>query len=263
MGTDILTRHFARIGARLRFDTPLNRDTRAFALDIGRDKAGEYFSVRTKNPEAIDLSAIEVRSDMRHLLLMARVSDGKEKFLCGHDERHWFVAAVPNRNGVTGVVTAMEALKPPTARWEQNRKKVPYMDRTKRRTDAYVRQGEWFFVPAQRTFDPRLVLRNEPLRRGSGKPHTVEFLVRSGGEIVYVSREYPNGLTTVQYQKLISRRPALRALNWSQMRRNPGVFVKGAVSHADHATIYLPDWHVVQMNTENEAPAMASVAFLD
>jgi hypothetical protein len=31
---------------------------------------------------------------MRHLLLMAR-SWTKDKFLCGHDERHWFVCAVP------------------------------------------------------------------------------------------------------------------------------------------------------------------------
>ena len=36
----------------------------------------------------------------------------KNKFLCGHDERHWFVAAVPGRSVAT-VRSAMEALKPP------------------------------------------------------------------------------------------------------------------------------------------------------
>jgi len=42
------------------------------------------------------------------------------KFLCGHDERHWFVAAVPGR-GVSNVRTAMEALKPAAVRLESAR----------------------------------------------------------------------------------------------------------------------------------------------
>src|SRR5881275_3217634 len=45
--------------------------------------------------------------------LLARVGGQKSKFLCGHDERHWFVAAVPEAaRGVTGVTTAKIALQP-------------------------------------------------------------------------------------------------------------------------------------------------------
>ena len=41
----------------------------------------------------------------------------KQKFLCGHDERHWFVAAVPeDARGVTGVVAAKAALQPALVR---------------------------------------------------------------------------------------------------------------------------------------------------
>ncbi len=47
------------------------------------------------------------------------------------------------------------------------------------------------------------------------------------------------------------------------MQRNPGVFVKGRVSHPDHRTIHLRGWHRVVMNTETQAPAMRHVAFLD
>lgn len=47
------------------------------------------------------------------------------------------------------------------------------------------------------------------------------------------------------------------------MRRDAAVYVKGRVSHADHATITLDGWHQVVMNTENEAAAMRHVAFLD
>jgi hypothetical protein len=47
------------------------------------------------------------------------------------------------------------------------------------------------------------------------------------------------------------------------MRRNPGVYVKGRVCHADHATITLHGWHRVVMNTEGQSKLMRNVAFLD
>jgi hypothetical protein len=46
-------------------------------------------------------------------------------------------------------------------------------------------------------------------------------------------------------------------------RRNPGVYVKGRIRHADHATITLHGWHQVLMNTEGQSRAMRNVAFLD
>jgi hypothetical protein len=37
----------------------------------------------------------------------------KNTFLCGHDEKHWFVAAVPEAaRGVNGVATAKAAPRP-------------------------------------------------------------------------------------------------------------------------------------------------------
>ena len=47
------------------------------------------------------------------------------------------------------------------------------------------------------------------------------------------------------------------------MRRNPGVYVRGRVRHADHATITLHGWHRVLMNTEGQSKAMRNVPFLD
>lgn len=46
-------------------------------------------------------------------------------------------------------------------------------------------------------------------------------------------------------------------------RRNPSVFVRGKIRHADHKTITLDDWHRVLMNTETESVAMRHVAFID
>jgi hypothetical protein len=91
----------------------------------------------------------------------------------------------------------------------------------------------------------------------------VEQLYRTGGERVYVCSERPNGLSEVQYRRLLWEQPDAEKWNWSVMQRNAFVYARGAIRHPDHATIHLPDWHRVVMNTETEAPAMRSVAFLD
>ena len=58
-------------------------------------------------------------------------------------------------------------------------------------------------------------------------------------------------------------RPTLRNLQWVTQRRNPQVFVRGRIRHADHKTIVLADWHQVLMNTETQSVAMRHVAFID
>jgi hypothetical protein len=134
----------------------------------------------------------------RHLLLFVRPTDGKAaRFLCGHDEREWFVAAVPG--GASSVVQAKEALKPLPIRARQSQLEVPTRLRNRRKNAAFRRQGEWFFVPASAwRRDPvneKYVLSNEPLRRGAGKAHIVEQLYRVAGELVYVCPKYPNGVS--------------------------------------------------------------------
>ena len=257
---------FERLGARVKFDRIKEGELR---LDVRRDEEGEFFDLRL-NPRVVsDLQALDVQPKDRHLLLMARLPEQpkelqKQKFLCGHDERAWFVAAVPNAGGVSTIRTAMEALKPRAVRAMQNRMEVRFQDRNRRRNEAFVRQGEWFFVPMQHFRPGRaMVLHNEPIRRGNGKPHVCEFLCRMGGEIVYVSPEHPNGLKEPQYRRLIQRRPKLAKLRWTVMRRNPDTYVQGHVRHSDHKTVMLSGWHWVAMNTESLAPAMRHVAFLD
>ena len=133
---------------------------------------------------------------------LAQAAVEKQKFLCGHDERAWFVAAVPGTS-VSNVITAMEALKPEAARESQARHKVKSAARNRRKNPGFIRQGEWFFIPRpQLHADPQAVLRDEPLRRSSSKAHWAEFAFRTGGETVYVSRRYPDGLTVGQYTQL-------------------------------------------------------------
>ena len=138
-------------------------------------------------------------------------------------------------------------------------------NRLRRRNQAFVRQGEWFFVPAPNlSVDETWVHRNEPISRGRGsKPHMCQYLYRTGGEVVWVSNKSPYGLVKSQYEQLLKSNPKARNWDWRQMRRGAAVYVRGRVWHKDHKTVVLDTWHRVLMNTENQAPGGERVVFLD
>jgi hypothetical protein len=260
MSNEVLQRRFATIGARVKVENALAGA--APRIDVRVDRRGEYFELRFDGARGAEAEVVDVRPDDRHLLLLLRADGDKSKFLCGHDERHWFVAAVPEEaRGVTGVATAMAALQPEEVRSAATRLRRP-QDRLRRRNGAYVRQGEWFFVPEPGLgVHEALVLRDEPLSRGRGTPHVLELAYRRGGQLVYVNHRNPGGITEAQFGRLT--REQQRRGGWSRMVRDPELFARGAIRHPDHATIVLREWHRVLMNTEQQASAMRLVAFLD
>lgn len=265
---NVLQRPFLKMGARVLFGEPeilrwTARTVRPIALDVRSDRNGEYFLISKRTDVSVEV--LEVQADDRHLVLLARVPEGpkevKSRFLLGHDERHWFVAAIPERNPVSTVREAKLALKPlPLLRMEHRiRNKI----RNDRRNGISIRQGEWFFVPVRNlTVRDWLIRKHEPLVRGTGsKPHVCQQLYRVGGETVYVNPGYNRVLSVAQYARLSDG--ARARPGWRTMARNPHVFVRGTVRHSDHKTIFLEGWHEVLMNTENNAAAMRNVAFLD
>ena len=245
-------------GRRTLFGAPVSVE-----VDIGHDSHGEYFEIR--RAPAVRLDVLDVQRGDQHLLLTARAAGESvkdaSKFLCGFDERSWFVAAIPEAAAVADVQDAKDALKPEEV-WQAMREYgVPSKDRDKRRTWAFVRQGEWFFIPRPAAqVSQKDVLRNEPIQRGAGKAHMCQFLYRDGGEVVYVCDDFPDGLSVSEYQELRDR---MRYEPWREMRRNARVLVRGNIRHPDHATVSLGCWHEVVMNTESRAKAMQHVAFLD
>ena len=244
----LLYRHFSRMGARVRLrglDYWQQRNGTKIGIDIGRDRYGEFFDIRREDGLVPDV--LDVRPAVRHMVLMVRERKVRNKFLLGHDERHWFVAAVPG-DSVRDVRTAIASLRPHEAR-----------------TSNVIRQGEWFFVPAPQLDVSRAVIhRQEPLSRGArSKPHICEELIRRGGETVMVSTAHPAGITLAQYGKLTVDDPGARAWLWRRMVRDAEVYVRGAVRHPDHKTVELDGWHRVYMNRERFARNASQVAFLD
>ncbi|GAB4461077.1 MAG: hypothetical protein OHK0029_25860 [Armatimonadaceae bacterium] len=285
-----LQRQFERIGAELKVETVEPVEPRwklsrvqqmalnsGYALDIVEQKRTESYQLVVRAEELPRLEAVTMDSQpkQRHLLLMMRTvdEDGEpvgdpSRFLCGHDERHWFIATP--RGNVSNVAQAMESLKPIGLVTRQRRVGVRRKHWNRRKNAAFLRQGEWFFLPEPNYQPPAQVaiLHNEPLQRGFGsKPHTIEYLVRDGGEQVWVCRNYPHGISELRYRNLINSKPKLKALDWQPMRRNPRVMARGKVRHADHATIELPFWHEVQINREGTMDSSGriswNIAFLD
>lgn len=192
----------------------------AFEIDIRRHGDREVYQLKYPATDQIQTEALDVAPQLRHLVLDVTgwrlpVSG---RYLCGHDERHWFVASLPFGRRTTTVRGAMESLKPAVVLREQKRKGVKHR-RHRRKTAAYVRQGEWFFLPRPKMHVGDLAVQNGRLVRGGGKPHRVEWLYRPEGR--------------------------------------DETFVRGAVSHPDHQTIHLPVWHRVVQNNEAEPAPVA------
>ena len=230
------------------------------------DRKGEFFEVVRQPGAEPEVAVLDVQPADRHLLLLVREGGEKSKFLCGHDERHWFVAGIPESAPVGTVRQAKEALKPAEVQAAQARKRLRAEARNRRKNAAFVRQGEWFFLPVPGfAVDERLVLRNEPLRRGNGgKPHWAESCYRTGGETVYVCSQPPQR----------RHRGAVPGASWPATRRRRAgaggrcggtrASTSGAGSGTPTTpTITLHGWHRVVMNTEGQSRAMRNVAFLD
>jgi hypothetical protein len=240
-----LRRHFSRMGARVLVHGPARFQREKIRIDVGRDRSGEFFDIRSE--EGVVPEILDVQPSIRHLVLMVRDGSLKNNFLLGHDERHWFAAAVPG-DSVRDVRTAIESLRPEEIEGRRA-----------------IRQGEWFFVPEPGIPEKGAVIhRNEPLSRGAGsKPHICAELMRRGGVTVMVCRQYPTGVRLAEHELLIASNHDAMSYAWRRMTRDAEVYARGEVRHRDHKTIDLVGWHRVYMNRERFARHAQQIAFLD
>lgn len=279
MNQNLIERHFGAIGAAIRVTeveppvvttaSSVRRTIRRMAvlrrspvvLDVQtvreKRKLKEIFTLHIER--GVDVNVVQIDPDLRHLLL--NVNDGKQKskFLCGHDERHWFVAGV--NNSVTTVRSAMESLQPPAVRAKTNG--LRSKERLTRKNSAFIRQGEWFFLPANITLPPdAVILRNEPLRRNArSKPHVVDEMYSHGGQMVYLCAHFPVGALPEHWAEHRATEEGRNCFRARTAVRDAIVYVRGRVRHSDHKTVELKGWHRVQMNDERVDPGR--IAFLD
>jgi len=277
-----LQRQFSRAVAPLEIgEGPVTADGRRvnilpgqFTLDVAHAGRDESFVLRLGEgaEERWRFMVANAEPARRHLLFVAALAEVELKpeaprhFLCGHDERHLFVAGPPY--AVTTVAEALDALKPLDVLESEARHRIRERVRNRHRNAAFVRQGEWFFLPRPSFVPstPAVIHRDEPISRGHGKAHVVEYLYRGvAGETVWVCPQVPEGVSEQDYQRMLDTQKGALRWRWRQMRRTAEAYARGRVRHPDHATIVLPCWHQIALSREAgaESRTATSVAFLD
>jgi hypothetical protein len=149
--------------------------------------------------------------------------------------------------------------------WVRNRLgRLRNRQRHRRRNPAYVRQGEWFFVPTPELHPAAwTVRRRERLWRGRGKVHVLEYAHRQGGTVVYWRSGGSNDHELTQEEFDALPEAQRRDPRWRQMLRDTYLYAMGRITHPDHATVVLHGWHEVFVNTEWRAKARQHLRFLD
>jgi hypothetical protein len=227
-----------------------------FVFDLGGTEA--KVTIQDSDIEGKHI-LVNVQREVENALKGGRVDIVNDKWLCGHDERDWFVAAVTG----TSIDQAKQNLKPKEVQAKEvgvKRKK----SLQKRKNEAFLRQGEWFFVPAKagEVPDNPVIHKDEPMSRpGGGKPHIVEEVFRTGGKDVWANAA-SQILTDGEYNKLDDKEKS----RFSRRKADATVYCRGYVKHPDHATIQLVGWHRIFMNTEVRNSGLkggARLMFLD
>jgi len=148
MRHDVIRHEFEAIGAKTAVETLAGAGRwRRHGLipvpDHGINLRGDMFELWLNRD--VEVSVPEVQSRARHLVLRVGSAEART-YLCGHDERQWFVAGV--KDNPTSVEQAMRLLQPPAVRAAVIAAKLKHNQQFLRRNAAFIRQGEWFFVPA-------------------------------------------------------------------------------------------------------------------
>lgn len=248
------------MGADLKVNPPVQRRRMRRAISgYSIDAQGGAFIINAVNPDALNVQVIDIDKKDRHILL----DIDTDKWLCGHDERDWFVAAVPSQS-ITSVVQAKENLKPVAVKLAE--KGLRKKEKNKRKNKARRRQGEWFFIPQPDLVIPKnaIIHKHEPISRSDGgKPHFVDEVYRVGGQSVWVSLNFLAGINDDAYNEIMKGSNEKLKKGFQPRTINAGVYGRGNVKHSDHATIYLDGWHLILMNTESGAKARKNLVFLD
>jgi len=147
-------------------------------------------------------------------------------YLLGVDERQLFIAELPKT--ATTVAEAHRSLKSNAVTFAEGRA-----------GGKTLRQGEWFFVEAteeEKAMIEAAIKRNKLLKKGNIGRLTG---ARQGGKAHIAAEAIVTG-------------PGTALSHGFSVRVRSEVFVRGAVSHPDHATVQLKQWRKVIKNAERE-----------
>jgi hypothetical protein len=240
-----IQKKFEEIGAKVLIEENNTTDT-DFRMDIVDRKAEEVFSISMKKHD-IELQVLQTRKDIRHLLLMAKNKklNTHEKFLCGLDERHFFLVGVDDN--VRNVDQAMSSLKPGFVNFRQKITKVKTKNINKRHNKAFIRQGEWFFIPYNKLYTSNLIV----IKNHSLNGHICDEVYEDVVENYFHHKHAPAGMLEWAYKKFLKKHPRIHPRKgWTTSSSIFNLYARGHIRHKDHQTIYLNGWHIVLKNRQ-------------
>ena len=176
-----------------------------------------------------------VSKTSREITITGKTPKGVRHYLCGVDERQLFICQLPK--ACPTVAAAHLALKRPEL--------IRHEGKSPGRT---LRQGEWFLVnltveeldalKAGIKAKRLAILKDRPLGSG-GHPHVAEEMIQVTGSESQLNSNTATGFPI----------------------RERATFVRGKISHQDHATVVTREWRRVIRNNElggNAAPGRPS-----
>ncbi len=246
-----ILKKFEEIGAKVRIEENSNSISN-FRMNIIERKSEEVFFISLKKP-IIELQVLQTRKDINHLLLMVKDNEigTQEKFLCGFDERHWFLVGVDDN--VRNVDHAMLSLKPALVDIQQKIKKIKRKNINKRHNKAFIRQGEWFFISSRISINTQnyIMYKNHSLGNG----HVCDEVCETVIETYFHSKHAPKGLLKGNYKRFLEKHPHIHPnKGWWTSIMYFDRYARGHVRHKDHKTIYLNGWHIVLKNRQKNTP---------
>ncbi len=108
-----------------------------------------------------------------------------------------------------------------------------------------MRLGAWLFLPAEPQFlEEWLCVDNAPIDEGESPVCLAQKIYRTGDEDLYVSPEYPFGVSRETYRRIVRQNPTASTDRWRLKRRNGVAYVRGQVRQDGAGQLDLAEWHL-------------------
>ena len=230
---------------------PFRPDPGVISLDVRDDRKGEFFEIARQPGVDPEVAVLDVQPADRHLLLLVREGGEKQKFLCGHDERHWFVAAIPETAPVGTVRRPRRRSSPPRSRPPRPGRGSGPRPATAARTPptAARASGSSSRSPASPwTRSWSCATSRSPGQRRQAALGRVLLPDgrRDGLRLLPAPQRRHRGAVPRQ---ILAGSPKAKGVGLAGHAAESGVYVRGRVRHADHETITLHGWHRVLIVT--------------
>jgi hypothetical protein len=204
----------------------IKRNTTNFLMDLRTTNQktgyGQYFIIYPGTETMIEV--LNVNKEFKQLILMVREPERSMTF----ETRRWdneLRKAVTDINTIKNEAEIrhflighdeghlfVARLNKNISTVEQAHKTLMPFELRNKPKSYYKRQGEWFFVPINGlVIPPETIVETKDLQIGTGRGHRAQYHVKVDG----------------------------------------ATFVKGSISHPDHKTLTLKDWHRVYSNNES------------